>query len=96
MTFAEKIKLLFSNIWTFLAPFIRIFLTQAGQALAEIAMREVTSIALSMEDADGGAKREAAYSRIKEDLVARGIELGASAIYSAIEAAVQKLKLAEE
>lgn len=92
MTFWEKIKLIFSKIWEFLEPFVRIFTTQSGIILAELAMKAVTTVAETMQDKDGEAKRKEAFKMIKKELIDREIELGASVINSAIEAAVQKLK----
>lgn len=92
MTTWEKMKIVFSGIWDFLAPFVKIFLSSAGVILAEVAMKAVTEIALTMSDADGDAKRKEALKRIQAELIGRGIVLGVSVINAAIEAAVQKLK----
>ena len=90
MTFWEKIKVLNSKVWAFLEPLVKLFLTTAGQILAEIALREVKSLMLS--DFTPAEKREQAYKRISTELMGRGIQLGASVIYAAIEIAVQKIK----
>ena len=92
MTFWEKTRIIFSNVWDFLGPFIKIFLSSAGTILAEVAMKSVIQVAATMGDADGDAKRKMALGMIKQELMARGIELGVSVINSAIEAAVQRLK----
>jgi len=92
MTTWEKMKVVFSSIWDFLAPFVKIFLSSAGVILAEIAIKTVTNIALTMADADGDAKRKEAVKQIQAELISRGIVLGVSVINSAIEAAVQRLK----
>ena len=92
MTFWEKMKVVFSDIWDFLAPFVKIFLSGAGMILAEVAMKAVTEIALTMGDADGDTKRKEAFQRIQAELIAKGITLSVSVINAAIEAAVQKLK----
>ena len=92
MTTWEKMKIVFSNIWDFLAPFVKIFLSSAGVILAEVAIKTVTEIALTMGDADGEAKRKEALSRIQVELIGKGIVLGVSVINSAIEMAVQKIK----
>jgi len=93
MTFWEKMKAVFSNIWDFLAPFVKLFMSSAGMILAEVAMKTVTEIALTMGDADGDAKRKEALKRIQAELIGKGIALGISVINSAIEAAVQRLKV---
>ena len=91
-----KLKLFFTHlgkdVWEFLKPFIRIFLSEAGSALATAAMSAVATVAETLPDADGDAKRKAAFDLILNDLKAKGIEMTASMIYSAIEAAVQKRK----
>jgi hypothetical protein len=92
MTFWEKTKIVFSQIWDFLAPFVKIFLSEAGQILAASAIKAVTSVAATMNDADGDTKRKAAFDLIKAELISQGVTLGTSMINAAIEAAVQKLK----
>lgn len=92
MTFWEKVKLVLSDIWEFLEPFVLIFLTESGQIVAEVAFKVVVEIALTMGDADGETKRKAAYQIIVDELSDRGLTLGVSVINAAIEAAVQRLK----
>jgi len=92
MTFWQKTKIVFSNIWNFLGPFVKIFLSEAGQILAASAIKAVTAVATNMQSADGDEKRKAALNIIKADLIGQGIYLGTSMINAAIEAAVQKLK----
>lgn len=92
MSYWQKIKFIFSQIFKFLEPFIKIFLAKSGKILAEAAMRAVVATAASYRDSDGETKRKEAFKMIKEDLERREIELGASVINAAIEAAVAKLK----
>jgi hypothetical protein len=92
LTFSEKLKVLFSGLWVFLGPFVKLFLSGVGTALAKAAMDAVTATATSMGDADGDAKRREAFRQIRAELTRQGIQVGASAINAAIEAAVQKLK----
>jgi hypothetical protein len=92
MGLGERLKVLFSDVWGFLAPFLRLFLTDAGRLLASSAMEVVTEIAETMLDKDGEEKRRAAFIRISDDLRSGGIRLGASVINAAIEAAVQRLR----
>jgi hypothetical protein len=96
MSFAEKMKLFFSKVWDFLYPFVKVFLSQAGSVLASAAIAAVKIVAETHKDADGDTKRKAAFNLIKDDLAAKGITLASSFIFSAIEAAVQKLKLEGE
>ena len=95
MSLKEKIKILFSKIWDFIAPFVKIFLSSAGQILAASAMEAVKVVATYAMDNDE-EKRHTAFELIVKDLKTKGIELGVqisvSMINAAIEAAVQKLK----
>lgn len=87
----EKIRMITSDVWDFLHPFIEVFLTEAGQALAKAALSAVSTIATTMNDADGDTKRKAAFELILKDLEAQGIQMGTSMINAALEAAVQKI-----
>ena len=89
----DRVKLITSSVWTFLRPMVLLFLSQSGQILANAAMSAVAATAESYgAGANGSDKRDAAYRLIVADLQRQGIQLGASAINMAIEAAVQKLK----
>lgn len=88
----EKIKFLLSNLWEFLRPFICQLMSQAGLILAQAAMTAVTAVATSMAEADGAAKRQEAFGMIEDELKRAGVEMAASTINAAIEAAVVKLK----
>lgn len=88
----ERIKLFFSGIWDFLKPLIEIFLSEAGKLLAASAMQAVTTVAATMGEADGEAKRKAAFDMIVADLKKQGVTLGVSVINAGIETAVQKLE----
>lgn len=89
---AERLKTAFSDAWEFLYPFIKVFMSEVGQAVAAAAIEAVQAIADSMGDADGNTKREEAKKIILAKLESQGIKVGISVIYAAIEAAVQKLK----
>ena len=99
MTFSERLKLVFSKIWEFLAPFVKIFLSSAGQILGSVALQAVRNIAQDTTLVTDSDKRGAAFDAIVVDLKGKGIELGlqvtTSMINAAIEAAVQKLKTEE-
>jgi|GEM_PF-2031093 len=99
MTFSEKLKLMFSKIWDFIAPFVKIFLSSAGQILGSVALQVVRNIAQDTTLVTDSDKRSAAFDAIVVDLKGKGIELGlqvtTSMINAAIEAAVQKLKAEE-
>ncbi len=87
-----KMKVAFGKAWEFLYPFIKLFMSKAGLVLATSAITAVKAVAETMKEADGDAKRKAAFESIKNDMEAQGIAIGASCIYAAIEAAVQKIK----
>jgi hypothetical protein len=92
MSFAQKMKVVFSKMWDFLAPFVMIFLSGAGKALAASAMKAVAQVAADLSIISSDEKRQAAFKAITQELAAQGIELGTSVINAAIEAAVAKLK----
>lgn len=85
------IKLAASSIGTFLLPFVRIFLSSIGPALAQAATSAVAITAESMLTASGAEKRDAAYKLIVENLKQQGVTATALMINSAIEAAVARL-----
>jgi len=88
----EGMKIMMSNIWNFVLPFLRQLMTKAGPILTAAAM-EAVKVAVGK---NGAAKREDAYKRIVSDLEVQGIrvgtEVGSSLIYAAIEVAVQATK----
>jgi len=92
----SRFKLFFSGLWSFLQPFIAIFLSKAGPLLASAALAAVKATADSMSGASGADKRDAAFKAIEADLMRQGVAIGAevtsSMINAAIEAAVQKVK----
>lgn len=79
------------TIKKFLAPIIKLFMSRAGRILAKAAFAAVAAVQASMAEADGSEKREAAFNAIKKELMAEGIDLAASSINLAIEAALQSL-----
>lgn len=96
MTLKDKLKLLFSSAWDFLVPFVRLFLSRAGQEVLPLALLAVRRMAETMGQADGEAKRTAAFEQIKADAARKGLTVGVdvttSLINAAIEVAVQSLK----
>lgn len=91
-----RFKLLFSSLWAFLQPFVNVFLSEFGPALAKSALAAVKITAANLAAEPGSVKRENAYTLIVSDLRHQGIQIGAqvtsSMINAALEAAVQKLK----
>lgn len=92
MSLREKLQLLWSDVWDIIAPFVRLFLTKSGQALAEIALSAVVKVASDPSILTGEAKRNKAFNMILVELKARGITIATSVINTAIEVAVQKMK----
>jgi hypothetical protein len=92
----ERLKLITSSIWGFIAPFIRIFLSAAGPALAAAATKAVTATAQYYAGDSSKTKRDVAYDLIVSDLRRQGVEIGTqvttSMVNAAIEAAVQNFK----
>jgi len=86
------LKAVSSGIWDFILPFIKVLLTQAGQALAHTAMEVVKQVAINYSSAPGTEKKVIAFNLITDSLAKQGIQIGASMINASIEAAVQKLK----
>ena len=84
------LKLYASNVWSFLLPIIKIFLSKIGPVLANAAMAAVTTLATT--DMSNPEKQSAAFDMIVKDLTKQGISIGVSTINLAIEAAVQNLK----
>ena len=87
----NKIKFFMSSAFAFLLPFIKILLAQEGQLLMDSAMEAVRA-ASTMPGASGAQRRDAAFAIMSNKLTTNGVELATSAINSALEAAVLKLK----
>ncbi len=90
----QKIEFIGSKMFTFLWPFIQQFLKDYGPALAEAALAAVkvveeSAIATSQSDPDGAIRKKAAFTQIEQTLLTKGIQVAASEINSAIEAAVK-------
>jgi hypothetical protein len=88
----QKIKFILSWLWKFLKPFITIFLTELGRAVAEAAMTAVTTAANMPDGTSNEKRRKAAYAYTKRILLDEGHEARDSMIYAAIEVALQALK----
>ncbi len=91
-----QLKAIVLGVWNFLVPFIQMFLTSAGVALANAAMQAVAAVAADNTILANEDKRKAAFDRIVADLTASGIRIGVevttSMINGAIEAAVRNQK----
>jgi hypothetical protein len=83
-------KLYMSKIWEFLLPIIKLFLTNIGPVIAEIALSAVSTYALS--DMTNDEKRQSAFNEIATQLSKKGIEVASSVIYTSVELALQKYK----
>lgn len=93
-TIWQKIEFVSTKMFTFLWPFIQQFMKDTGPILAEAALAAVkvveeSAIGNSQTDPDGTIRKQAAFAQIKQTLVAKGVEVIASEINSAIEVAVK-------
>ena len=86
----EKLKFFVSAVYEFLKRVIAIFMSEVGALLAKVAMEAVKM--MMNKDIPNSEKRDAAFEYIKGELLSKGIAIGSSVIYLAIEIAVQKLK----
>ena len=93
-TIHEKFDALFGDVWDFLQPLFKLFMSQAGQILGNIALGVVMDIAKdpSMVGSGGLAKRQAAFDKIAAELKDKGLIVATSMINAAIETAVQHLE----
>lgn len=91
-----QLKAMMLGIWEFLKPFLMMFTTRAGVALAGVAIQAVAAVGTDSALLTDDDKRRAAFDQIVEDLTRQGIQIGVevttSMINSAIEAAVQYQK----
>jgi len=88
----DKLKFLFSSVWEFLFPLIKILMTDAGAVLSKAAADAVSTVAVTFADKDGATKREEAFKMIVATLTAAGITLSKRFVNAALEAAVVRLK----
>lgn len=91
----EKIKIMSSDIWFFILPFLRQMMKQAGPILAAAALNAVKAVA-GNTGASGAEKRATALELIGQELQTQGIKIGVdvstSLVNAALEMAVQKMK----
>lgn len=92
----EKTKIIFSWIWKFILPYVRLMLTEYGPVLMSAAMKAVAATRDGMTGANSDQMRNAAYALIVQDLKQQGIrvglQVGESLIKTTLEIALQKLK----
>lgn len=92
----DKLKIIFSWIWGFVAPFLKALLNQYGPILAAAALEAVKITANNMRGATDAEKRDYAYRLIVQNLKDKGVEVGVNVgtatVNAAIEMAVLKLK----
>ena len=86
----EKLKFIFSNIWDFLLPKLKLLLSKSGVVIIDIALMAVKTAAAS--DLSSEQKRQLAVSYAKNQLSTKGIEIGTSMLNSLIEDAYQKIR----
>lgn len=88
----DKFKFLMSGLWVFLQPFIMLLMTKGGLLLLSAAQQAVMAVAVDMKQSSGPERQAEAFSMIKEQLKAEGIDMATEAINGAIEMAVIKLR----
>lgn len=86
----DVIKFYWSQAYQFLLPFIKILMSQIGEALTKSAIAAVKTAQES--GLDNAGKRDLAFQQIASDMAEAGFSIAASVINLALEAAVTKLK----
>ena len=81
----EKLKILRSNLWPYILPFLRRLMREGGTILAGIALTTVHAVESSVP---GTNKRELAIKIVKEQLKERGLAFAKAEIAAAVELAV--------
>jgi hypothetical protein len=89
----DKLRFLMSELWLFLQPIIKVFLSDIGPILISTATAVVSEMAKT--DMTGEQKKEAAFNAIKAALMKEGIQVATHLINTTIETAVAKLKVEE-
>ena len=89
----DKLRFLMSELWLFLQPIIKVFLSDIGPILISTATAAVAE--MSKTDMTGAEKKEAAFNAIKSALMKEGIKVASHIINTTIETAVAKLKVEE-
>lgn len=98
-------KLFFSNIFTYLKPWLELFMKRANTAILAAADKAVLVVAESYimtgnEDLDDRQRRELAFKAIGDELKLQGLTIGVdvarSLIWDAIQVAVVKARAATE
>ena len=86
----EKIKLINSQIFAFVLPFLRQMMSAAGPILAAAAVQAVQAIAANTgSTATGAEKRDAAFSAIAANLEKQGVKVGTDVAVSMVNAAIE-------
>ena len=86
----DAFKVFFTSVWTWLKPVIMAVINYASKEVLDLALTVVKELAAT--DLSSSEKRDAAFDKIKEMLLAQGKDLGDSMINLLIELAVQKIK----
>lgn len=93
MAFTEKLKLVFSRVFSFFAPMLQSFLTAMGTVVAASALKAVTQAEAS--GLTGKEKAKLAYDTVVADLKEQSVNVGVDCtirmVNQAIEAAVEKI-----
>ena len=90
----DTFKLFFNAVWSWLKPIVLALLNFATKEILDSVLEIVKEMAGT--DLSNSEKREAAFEKVKDLLVAEGKDLGDSMINLLIELAVQKMKEASK
>lgn len=85
-----KVKAFFSRVGDIILPFIKMFMSEMGPVILDIAQQVVMQVAT--QQLSSSEKRDEAYKQIMIKLEGKSIEAASHVVYSAIEVAVAKLK----
>lgn len=85
-----KVKAFFSRVGDILIPFIKMFMSEMGPVILDIAKQVVVQVAKS--ELSSAEKRDEAFTQIQARLENESIKAASHVVYSAIEVAVAGLK----
>lgn len=92
----DKFKVIFSWVWSFVAPFLKALLSQVGPIVAAAALQAVKITAENMSGKTDSEKRDYAYGLIVNELKTKGIEVGVNVgtqfVNTILETALFKIK----
>ena len=88
----DKMKLMFSAIWVWILPLLKALASSAGKIVLQEAITACKTVAVTMVNASGTDKKDAAKTAIVAALKAQGVTAETALINASIETAVQFLQ----